>query len=78
MGYIEKIFMYGRSQAVRIPKEFQFDCHEVCVRRQGEEIILSQKKQSWDDFFEQTSAFDVDFMADRDQVAPQERKGTIS
>jgi virulence-associated protein VagC len=26
-----KIFMTGRSQAVRIPKEYRFDCDEVLL-----------------------------------------------
>jgi antitoxin VapB len=35
-----KVFWTGRSQAVRLPKEFRFDTDVVFVRRQGEAVIL--------------------------------------
>ena len=73
MSQIAKIFMNGRSQAVRLPKEFRFDCDEVYVRRQGKDIIISPKDETWDDFFDQESAFDDDFMKDREQPPTQER-----
>ena len=33
MSQLAKVFMNGRSQAVRLPAEFRFDCAEVYVRR---------------------------------------------
>ena len=36
-----KIFMAGRSQAVRIPKKYRFNASQVEIRRQGNSIILS-------------------------------------
>lgn len=40
-----KVFMSGRSQAVRLPKEFRFDTKEVWIRRNPDtgEIILKPK-----------------------------------
>ena len=35
-----KLFMHGRSQAVRLPKEFRFEGTEVRVSRQGDKVIL--------------------------------------
>lgn len=70
---IAKIFMNGRSQAVRLPKEFRFDTDEVYITKQGKNIILSAKKASWDEFFDSISAFDDDFLRDRDNEKPQER-----
>jgi len=35
-----KIFWTGRSQAVRLPKEFRFDTETVSVRREGKAVIL--------------------------------------
>jgi antitoxin VapB len=35
-----KVFRSGNSQAVRIPREFQFDTDEVDIERRGDEIIL--------------------------------------
>ncbi len=37
---IAKIFMHGRSQAVRLPKEFRLPGKEVRVSREGNRIIL--------------------------------------
>ncbi len=35
-----KMFMHGRSQAVRLPKEFRFEGAEVRVSRAGDQVIL--------------------------------------
>lgn len=40
MGATGKIFKHGRSQAVRLPKEFRFDCPEVRVSKVGDKVIL--------------------------------------
>ena len=41
-----KLFMHGRSQAVRLPKEFRFAGAEVYVRRQGDEVVLSSRPRA--------------------------------
>ena len=46
-----KIFMNNRSQAVRLPKEFQFKTKEVFIRKQGEDVILSPRPKDWSAFF---------------------------
>jgi antitoxin VapB len=68
-----KIFMNGRSQAVRLPKECRFDCDEVYVEKQGDRIILSPRQPGWDEFFDQVSVFGEDFLAKRDDEPPQNR-----
>jgi antitoxin VapB len=35
-----KLFMHGRSQAVRLPKEFRFEGTEVRVSKVGNKVIL--------------------------------------
>lgn len=47
-----KLFRNGRSQAVRLPKEFSFaDADEVFVRRnEVGEVILSRKPSGWEKF----------------------------
>jgi antitoxin VapB len=35
-----KLFAHGGSQAVRLPKAFRFDGREVCIRREGDRVIL--------------------------------------
>ena len=48
-----KLFMNGRSQAVRLPAAFRFDTTEVYIRRDPRtgDIILSRKPPTWDGFF---------------------------
>jgi len=69
-----KVFTNGRSQAVRLPKAFRFDTDEVYIRRVGDEVVLSSKKPSWQEFFQQNSAFGDDFLAERDNLPPQDRE----
>ena len=42
-----KIFMSGRSQAVRLPKALRFDVAEVHVRRVGDGLLLTPLKRDW-------------------------------
>ena len=71
---VAKIFMNGRSQAVRLPKEFRFDTDEVYITKQGSSVIITEKKPTWDDFFDSQSAFDDDFLKDRPDTLPQARE----
>jgi antitoxin VapB len=36
-----KVFMNNRNQAVRLPKEFQFQTSEVYIRKEGDKVVLS-------------------------------------
>ncbi len=69
-----KVFWSGRSQAVRLPKEFRFDAKEVAIRREGEIIILEplkpSKERSWDWLKKMPGAFDKDFMAGVEEDVP--------
>ncbi len=72
--HIAKIFMKGGSQAIQLPKEFRFETKQVSIRRSGDDLIISAIKPSWDDFFDQPSAFGDDFLAERhENTRPQER-----
>ena len=53
MSQVAKLFMNGRSQAVRLPAAYRFDSKEVFVRKVPEtgDVILSRKPATWDDFF---------------------------
>jgi virulence-associated protein VagC len=52
MESVAKLFQNGRSQAVRLPKEFRFEGTEVRIRKQGEKVILEPvKKSKWPDGF---------------------------
>jgi antitoxin VapB len=68
-----KIFMNGRSQAVRLPKECRFDSDEVYVQKQGDRVILSATAPGWDEFFSLDPVFGDDFLSEREDMPPQER-----
>jgi antitoxin VapB len=42
-----KVFWSGRSQAVRLPREFRFPCTEVRIRRHGNAVILEPIPDDW-------------------------------
>lgn len=73
MNATAKLFMNGRSQAVRLPAEFRFEGTEVFIERQGDAVILRPKPVGWDDFFAAEPRTPDDFLADRGQEPPQER-----
>ena len=53
MGHIAKLFINGRSQAVRLPAAYRFDAKEVFIRKDPAtgDVILSRKPETWDEFF---------------------------
>lgn len=70
-----KIFKSGNSQAVRLPKEFQFDVPEVEIFRRGEEVVLRKKPQNAAVVFDLLTSLSDDFMEDgRQQPSVQERE----
>lgn len=72
---LAKVFENGRSQAVRIPKEYRFDCDEVIINRIGNVITLTPKEKGWDVFFEGIDEFPDDFMSNgREQLSEQVRE----
>ena len=69
-----KVFWSGRSQAVRLPKQYRFDTSEVSVRRHGSAVILEPIATDWDWLDALTGAFDDDFVkAANEQPREQER-----
>jgi len=57
-----KVFRSGNSQAVRIPKEFQFEGDEVEIRRSGSALVLRPKGTSWATLEQSLEKFSDDFM----------------
>ena len=69
-----RIFMNNRSQAVRLPKEFQFAAAEVFIRRQGDEIILSPHPTDWSAYLKPGGPVASDeFMEGVEDLPVQER-----
>ena len=70
-----KLFENGRSQAVRLPKEYRFNGTEVAINKIGDMVILLPIENKWAGFIEGLNMFTDDFMADgRDQGDIQERE----
>jgi antitoxin VapB len=68
-----KIFMNNRSQAVRLPKDFQFTTTEVFIRRQGDDVILSARPIDWTAYFASAPTASEHFMEGVEDLPVQER-----
>jgi len=61
MSQVAKLFINGRSQAVRLPAAFRFDTKEVYIRQDPEtgDVILSRKPANWDGFLSALNGTEV-------------------
>lgn len=78
MIQVAKLFINGRSQAVRLPVAYRFDTKEVFIRQDREtgDVILSRKPATWDGFFSALKGADIpdDFLNEKERgQAAQER-----
>jgi antitoxin VapB len=66
-----KLFQNGRSQAVRLPKEYRFDSNEseVVIKRLGKAVVLISKSELKNVFLGSLSKFPDDFEIDKNKVA---------
>lgn len=69
-----KVFMNNRSQAVRLPKEFQFNVPEVFIRKQGSDVVLSPRPFDWSSYLAEGPAASADFMEQVGDLPVQERE----
>ena len=66
MGRTTRLFVNGRSQAVRIPKAYRFEgVTEVVMRRQGDSLIITPARRTWPSYADEAPAVDDDFLIDR-------------
>ena len=73
-----KLFFHGRSQAVRLPKEFRFEGTEVYVRRVGEDVVLSSKaKPSMRTLVEALDDFEPGFELTREQPKHPDQRAPL-
>lgn len=69
-----KLFWSGRSQAVRLPKEYRFSGEEVRIRRHGSAVILEPLGDDWRRLDELAGRVDDDFVeAVNEEPRPQSR-----
>ena len=68
-----KLFMNGRSQAVRLPADCRFAGDSVYVKKWRGSVILLPKDDAWQPLLESLGTFSPDFLASRDQGRAQDR-----
>ena len=73
-----KIFENGRSQAVRLPKEYRFSSDEVMVNKIGDIVLLLPMTNKWDSFMKAVDMFSDDFMADGRAADPVQEREKLS
>ena len=70
-----RLFLNGRSQAVRLPKEYQFSGDNVYIKRVGEAVVLFPVSKEWEIFLHGLNNFSEDFMSEgRSQDIDRERE----
>lgn len=69
-----KLFATGRSQAVRLPKEFRFEGSEVYIKRLGKMVVLLPRDDPWAPLVESLEMFSDDFMADHNRPAERQMR----
>ncbi len=69
-----KLFMNGRSQAVRLPKGFRFEGEEVFVKKVGNAVVLLPQRHSWEALYGSLGSFSEDFMEGRGQPADKQER----
>ena len=69
-----KIFTNGRSQAVRLPKNYRFKGSEVYIKKEKGKVILSEKQyKTWAEIFKDFNG-DPDFSVYRELVRDKPRR----
>ncbi|MGJ0395507.1 MAG: type II toxin-antitoxin system antitoxin VapB [Methylocystis sp.] len=69
-----KLFWSGRSQAVRLPKDYRIDADEVRISRRGDAIVLEPIPKDWSWLDAIVGTMSEDFLNEgREQPAMQER-----
>ena len=68
-----KIFMNNRNQAVRLPKEFQFNTTEVFISKVGDQVILSPRPADWSSYLATGPVASAEFMEGIEDLPLQER-----
>ncbi len=72
---IAKVFQSGKSQAVRIPKEFRFKTDKVIITQVGEALVLTPEDQLATVMREGFMSFPEDFMSSgREDFIPAKRE----
>lgn len=69
-----KIFINGRSQAIRLPKEYRFKDNEVYINKIDDIVVIMPKNKKMASLMNTINKFTDDFMEERNQPAAQVRE----
>jgi antitoxin VapB len=69
-----KLFKTGRSQAVRLPKEYRFEGEEVYIKRVGKAVVLLPKAKDWSALLASLEMFEPSFRIEREQPTGQQER----
>lgn len=69
-----KLFKTGRSQAVRLPKEYRFEGEEVYIKRVGSAVVLLPKAKDWSPLLASLEMFEPGFRIEREQPTEQQER----
>jgi antitoxin VapB len=72
-----KIFWSGRSQAVRLPKDFRFDTPTVYISRHGSTVILEPIAENWEWLDRICGKLDQDFVKITGKQPKQQKRPTL-
>lgn len=71
---IAKLFINGRSQAVRLPKNLRFSGNDVFIKKIGKMVVLIPKDDPWSSLINSLDQFTDDFMSNRNQPDQDSRE----
>ena len=69
-----RVFKNNRNQAVRLPKDFEFNTNEVFIRKEGTDVVLSPKPPDWSSYLANGAVASAAFMEGVEDLPPQERE----
>jgi antitoxin VapB len=69
-----KLFTTGRSQAVRLPKDYRFSGKDVFIKKLNGIVMLIPKDDPWASLVRSLDDFSNDFLENRDQQEYQSRE----
>ena len=72
-----KLFSSGRSQAVRLPKQYRFEGDFVLIKRIGRAVVLLPRCSTWDSLQDALGMFEPGLRLKRRQPARAERRRAL-
>ena len=72
-----KVFINGRSQAVRLPKEFQFAGDDVLIQKVGDAVLLIPNNKAWNTFLQGLNSFTDDFLKEGRKQPKSDKRANL-